>query len=593
MRSGKTYSLLVALIVSASFCGPSPAEPLELLWSTFLGGSGDDYGYSVAVDDSGWVYVAGQSLSTDFPAAEKGSRLICAERNDAFLAKLSSSGQVLRYLTIVGGDEPDAATGVAADVYGNAYLTGWTGSSNFPVTPGAFDAALDGDQDAFLARLNASGSILEYATYLGGEGKEEGTAIAVDQARRASLTGTTDSPDFPVSASAYDTSHNGGQDVFATQFTDWGGALEFSTLIGGSGDETGRGIAVDQGGNVYLTGVTDSPDYPTSMAAYDTSYRGGLFGDAFVTKVHLTGSVLSYSTFLGGQGSDLGQDIALERDKSAVVMGFTDSPDFPATAGALDTSYNGGGYDLFLARLNPWAQELSWSTFLGGSGEEYGYGLALDPDDRPFVAGFTRSSDFPVTADAFSTERSGAFDLFVTRLDYDAGGLLFSTYLGAGEDDYVYGHCIAADDSGNAYLTGYTLSADFPTTPDALDTIHGGGFDALLARIGPAGSTPVADRDVPVSQPPDPRLAQNAPNPFNASTEIHYQLSRDADVSLRIYNVAGQMVRTLVNARQPAGFHATIWDGTDDSRRAAASGIYFCRLEAGREAETIKMVLVR
>ncbi len=571
----------------------SPAEPIDLLWSTFLGGSGDDYGLSVAVDDSGWVYVAGQTLSTDFPAAEKGLRRVRAERDDAFLAKLSASGQVLRYLTIVGGDEPDAATGVAADVYGNAYLTGWTGSSNLPITPGTFDATLDGDQDAFLVKLNTGGSIIEYATYLGGGGIEEGTAIAVDAARRASLTGSTDSPDFPLSASAYDTSHNGGQDVFAVQFTEWGGALEFSTLIGGSGDETGRGIAVDQGGNVYLTGVTDSPDYPTSMAAYDTGYGGGPFGDVFVTKVHLTGSVLSYSTFLGGQGSDLGQGIAVERDKSVVVMGFTNSPDFPATPGALDTSYNGGGYDLFLAHLDPWGQNLSWSTFLGGSGEDLGYGLALDPDARAIVAGFTESDDLPVTPDAFAAQRSGVFDLFVMKLDYSAAGVLYGTYLGAEEDDFLYGSCIAADDSGNAYLTGYTLSAGFPVTPEALDTTHGGGFDAVLVKIGPDAGTPVTDRDAPAQQPRTARLMQNAPNPFNASTEIRYRLHREADVSLRIYNIAGQVVRTLVKAHRPAGYHAAAWDGTDDDRRAAASGIYFCRLQAGGMAETIKMVLLR
>jgi hypothetical protein len=344
----------------------SPAEPLDLLWSTFLGGSGDDYGYSVCVDDSGWVYVAGQTLSTDFPAGKRGIRPAAAERNDAFVAKLSSSGQVLRHLTVLGGDDSDAAAGVAADDKGRVYLTGWTFSDDFPVTPSAFDPTPNGDRDAFLAKLSIDGSLLEYATYLGGYEADEGTAIVVDEDRRASLTGTTTSPDFPFSSSAFDSSHNGGRDVFATQFTDWGGALEFSTLIGGRGDDIGRGIAVDRGGNIYLTGMTDSPDYPTTMAAYDTSYRGGLFGDAFVTKVHLTGSVLSYSTFLGGQGSDLGQDIALAQDKSAVITGFTDSPDFPTTSGALDSSYNGGGYDLFIARLDPQGHDLHYSTFLGG-----------------------------------------------------------------------------------------------------------------------------------------------------------------------------------------------------------------------------------
>jgi hypothetical protein len=587
---------LIVLMLLVSFYSSSPAEPLDLLWSTFLGGSGDDYGTGIAADDSGWVYVAGQSLSIDFPAAEKGSRPVRAERDDAFLAKLSASGQVLMYLTIVGGDETDAATGVAADVYGNAYLTGWTNSSNFPVTPAALDATLDGDQDAFLAKLNAGGSLLEYATYLGGGGEEEGTAIAVDAARRVSLTGSTDSPDFPVSASAYDTSHNGGRDVFAVQFTDWGGTLEFSTLIGGSGDETGRGIAMDQGGNVYLTGVTDSPDYPTTMAAYDTSYGGGLFGDAFATKVHLTGSALSYSTFLGAQESDLGQEIAVERDKGAVVIGFTDSPDFPTTPGALDTSYNGGGYDLFLARLDPWGQHLSWSTFLGGGDEDLGYGLALDPDGRAFVAGFTRSDDLPVTPDAFAAQRSGAFDIFVMKLGHSAGGLLYSTYLGGKQDDYVYGHCLAADDSGNIYLTGYTLSAGFPATPEALDTTHGGGFDAVLAKVGPDDSTPVGDMGAPqveAQRPRTARLSQNVPNPFNASTRIRYHLPEAAEVSLKIYNIAGQIVRTLVNASRPAGFHAAVWDGTGDDRQTVASGIYFCRLQTGRKAGMIKMALVR
>jgi hypothetical protein len=209
------------------------------------------------------------------------------------------------------------------------------------------------------------------------------------------------------------------------------------------------------------------------------------------------------------------------------------------------------------------------------------------------VAGFTNSSDLPVTADAFSAERRGAFDLLMMKLNSSASGLLYATYFGAAKDEYVYGHCIAVDDSGNTYLTGYTLSADFPTTPDAFDTTHDGGFDAFLFKIGPPYSNLVADHDDTAARPQIVWLLQNSPNPFNAATEIRYQLLEETDVSLKIYNVAGQIVRTLVEARPPAGSHAAAWDGTDDNHRAMASGIYFCRIQAGQTTEAIKMTLVR
>ncbi len=268
--------------------------------------------------------------------------------------------------------------------------------------------------------------------------------------------------------------------------------LVYSTYLGGSNsDYGGHGIAVDTSGNAYVTGQTYSSDFPTTPGAFQTTKNDDKhFSEAFVTKLNPTGTGLVYSTYLGGSGIDYGYGIAVDTSGNAYVTGYAGS-DFPTTPGAFQTTY-GGDTDAFVTELNPTGSALVYSTYLGGStgdisAADYGYAVALGTAGNAYVTGKTYSSDFPTTPGAFQTTHGVFEDAFVTELNPTGSALVYSTYLGASGSDY--GNGIAVDTSGNAYVTGYTYSSDFPTTPGAFQTTFGGGFtDAFVTELNPTGT---------------------------------------------------------------------------------------------------------
>jgi hypothetical protein len=323
--------------------------------------------------------------------------------------------------------------------------------------------------------------VLVYSTYLGGSGPEGASGIAVDSVGSAYVTGSTFSSDFPT-AGSFDTSASGENDAFVTKLNTTGSALVYSTYLGGSDFESGHAIAVDATGNAYLTGETFGPDFPTTPGAFDTSFNGGAL-DAFVTKLNTTGSALVYSTYLGGSGffaTTSGWGIAADPSGNAHVTGVTLFADFPTTPGAFDTSAN-DELDAFVTKLNTTGSALVYSTYLGGNSDDWGFGIAVDAASNAYLTGITSSANFPTTLGVFDTSFNGGFDAFVTKLNVMGSSLVYSTYLGGGSDDR--GRGIAVDLAGNAYLTGETQSADFPTTLDAFDTSANGGSDAFVAKI--------------------------------------------------------------------------------------------------------------
>jgi hypothetical protein len=307
---------------------------------------------------------------------------------------------------------------IAVDGAGSAYVTGETQSDDFPTTPGAFDTSLDGYwSDAFVAKLNPAGSGLAYATFLGGSDTDIGFGIAVDGADSAYVTGRTFSSNFPTTPGAFDVSFNGFNDAFVLKLNPAGSGLAYATFLGGSSSNTGAAdygaaIAVDGAGSAYVTGETASSDFPTTPGAFDPSYNG-----AFVAKFNPTGSGLVYATFLGGGGTDRGYAITVDGAGSAYVTGETSSSNFPTTPRALDTSLN-GSYDAFVAKLNPAGSGLAYATFLGGNSYDYGYAIAVDGAGSAYVAGDTRSSDFPTTSGAFDPSYNDV-DAFVAKLRLD------------------------------------------------------------------------------------------------------------------------------------------------------------------------------
>jgi len=455
---------------------PLVVDPV-LVYSTFLGGSTVDEGEDIAVDTAGRAHVTGFTNSSDFPTTAGAFQTTIADR-DAFVSKLNAEGSALVYSTYLGGSGSEEGEGIAIDADGLAHLTGSTNSADFPTTAGAFQTT---PSTAFVTKLNIDGSALVYSTYLGGSVED----IAVDANGLAHVTGQTSSPSFPITVGAFQTTFGGISDAFVTKLNMNGSALVYSTYLGGSGSELGEGIAVDAAGRAHLTGFTLSTNFPTTGGAAQTTLNGS--DDAFVTSLSADGSALVYSTYLGGSGGDSGEDIVIDADGQAHVIGMTSSTDFPTTAGAFQTALGGGEVDAFVAKLNASGSTLVFSTYLGGSGFDECTGIAVDVDGRAHVVGKTESVDFPTTADAFQTAFGGVRDAFMTKLNADGSALVYSTYLGGSVADE--GEGIAVDADGRAYVTGHTNLSDFPTTAGAFQTTYGGNRDAFVVVFAPGTPT--------------------------------------------------------------------------------------------------------
>ncbi|MEZ5428168.1 MAG: SBBP repeat-containing protein [Pyrinomonadaceae bacterium] len=329
---------------------------------------------------------------------------------------------------------------------------------------------------------------LAFSTFLGGSSVEEGDDIAVDRAGNVYVTGYTDSPSFPTTPGTFDTSRNGGEDVFVTKLNAGGTELVYSTFIGGASDERGFGIAVDDTGNAFVTGRTfdSTTDYPTTVGAFDVTHNGNY--DVFVTKLDMSGSALVYSTFVGGTSNDFAEEIAVDTNGNAYIAGSSASGNFPTTSGAYDTSL-AGSFDAVLTKLSPDGASLVYSTFIGGGGTDFANGVAIDASGNAFITGSTDNSitPFPTTPTAFDTVPNGLNDVFVTRFNAGGSGLLYSTLIGGSLDDI--GLAIAVDSGNNAYITGYTNdgTTDYPTTSGAFDTTHNGIADAFVTKVDTRG----------------------------------------------------------------------------------------------------------
>ncbi len=411
----------------------------------------------------------------------------------------------LEYSTYLGGSGYDYGASIAVDAAGDAYVTGQTSSTDFPVTSGAFqkvnNAAAKGGYNAFITKLNPAGTGLVYSTYLGGSGQDYGEGITVDSAGNAYVTGQTYSTDFPVTSDAFQRANhstNGGN-AFVAKLNPAGTALVYSTYLGGDGNsegsgDNGHGIAVDTSGDAYVTGAASSTDFPVTSGAFQkvNNAAANEGSNTFITKLNLAGTALIYSTYLGGSRGDGGIGIAVDTSGDAYVTGASSSTDFPVTSGAFQKANNATAkfpYNAFITKLNPAGTALIYSTYLGGSDEDYGIGIAGDTAGNAHVTGIAFSTDFPVTPGAFQkvnhTAAQNGFNAFITKLDPAGTALIYSTYLGGSSLDD--GASIAVDTTGNAYVTGITFSTDFPVTPGAFQ-VKNNGNRAFITKLNPVGT---------------------------------------------------------------------------------------------------------
>jgi hypothetical protein len=406
-----------------------------LVYSTYLGGSGNDYGYGIALDASGDAFIAGTTFSSNFPITAGSFQQKCGGNScasgDGFVTELNSTGSGLVYSTYLAGSSTNQMNAIALDSSGNAYVTGYTKATNFPVTPGVFQPACASCKqalvDSYVTKLNSSGSALVYSSYLGGNNADVGYAITVDSSENAYITGYTYSTNFPTTAGAFQTTSGAPTAVFVTKVNPTGTAKVYSTYLGGSATGTsacpacGSAVAVDAAGDAYVVGLTWETNFPTTPGAYQLAFAGG-FHDAFITKLNPTGTGLVYSTYLGGTGDDGATSIVLDSAGTAYVKGNTFSTNFPTTPGTFSSTYVGGTYsEAFITLLNSTGSALNYSTYLGGAtGNEYGGAtsmIAIDNLTPPdiFVTGYSNSPKFPVSTGAFQTKLGGANDAFVTK----------------------------------------------------------------------------------------------------------------------------------------------------------------------------------
>ena len=449
-----------------------------LEYSTYLGGSGTEAGTAITVDTSGNAYLTGSVSGLDFPTASP-FQVANAGGEDVFLTKLNAAGSALIYSTYLGGSGEDGGGAIAVDASGNAYVTGDTNSTDFPTASPIQSAFGGGNRDAFVAKLNAAGNAFVYSTYLGGGALDRGAGVAVDTSGNAYVTGESSSDDFPTTPGAFQMTYNGGlKDAFVAKLSAAGTALLYSTYLGGTGGEGGSGIAVDTTGNAHITGTTFSADFPTTPEALQSTITTQ---PAFITKLSTTGDALVYSTFLGGSGIDQPSSIAVGPAGNAYITGGTHSTDFPTTPGAFQrVKGTGNSEDAFVAKINPQGTALVYSTYLGGSEAEGGFDVAIDSSGNAYLTGITLSADFPTTPGAFQTALTGNGDAFVTKLNAEGSGLVYSTYLGGNGLDQGSG--IGVGTSGSTYVTGSTGSTDFPTA-SPIQPAKGGSRDAFVAKI--------------------------------------------------------------------------------------------------------------
>ncbi len=454
-----------------------PTLPLvidpTLSYSTFLGGTGDDQGYGIAVDGHGSAYITGSTTSANFPTGPAAFQPAYGTYTDAFVTKLDASGARV-YSTYLGGTGFDTGYAIAVDAGGDAYVAGNTYSYDFPTTAGtrtrhAYD-------EAFVTKLNAGGGQV-YSTYLGGDGSEAAHGIVADTSGNAYITGYTTSMNFPSTSGVSQPVYGGGsRDAFLTKLNGSGGIV-YSTFLGGTDQDEANALAVDAVGNAYITGYTYSADFPVT--------NGSAFGgtiDAFVTKVNSTGGRV-YSTYLGGSDEDRGTGIALDGNGNAYVTGDTYSTDFPLTNG---TAISGEG--AFVTKLNT-AGARAYSVALGGSGGDFAYAIAAGAGGSVYVTGYTSSTDLPVTD---ATMLNGVSDAFVVKLNA-SGTRVFGTYMGGSGTEE--GDGIAVDAAGNAYVTGKTSSATFPVTNGT--TFGGGASDAFVSKLIVVGGLTINPTGLP------------------------------------------------------------------------------------------------
>lgn len=466
-------------------------------WSTYAGGRMSDEGQDIAFGPDGDVFVTGWTLSNDFPTTQgafdrsyNGTATQPRPIGDGFLLRLRAQDGALVAATYFGGAQNDFPVTVHTGASGDVFVTGWTGSSDFPTTAGAFDETFNGlgqgnlywGGDLFAARFDPTLTQLRWGTYVGGSDLEYVLSADLDAAEALTFSGHVHSPDFPTTPGAYSRQLSAWSDAFVTRLDASGSKLLFSTYFGGTtGEEYGMALVVGPDGSTTFGGATDSTDLPTTPGAYDRTMNGGRrhLADGFVARLDATGGRLLFSTFLGSPDDDTVYALGLRRDGSVLVAGETNSPQFPITQDASDPTH-GGGLDAFVVHLDAAGAQLLHGTFLGADLDDVARALVSDRGGGCIVVGGTQSAAFPTTAGAAQRIHRGSSDLFAVHYD-DRFRVRYATLLGGTSWDDAPGAALTAD--GRIAMAGYSWSGDYPVTPGAMQQTNAGQSDTIVTLL--------------------------------------------------------------------------------------------------------------
>lgn len=469
---------------------PLVIDPAIFIYCGYIGGNSGEEGQGIAVDTFGNAYVTGLAWSTEssFPIAV-GPDLTQNGNSDAFVAKVSADGTSLIYCGYIGGTGPDAAYDISVDLAGNAYVTGYTNSTDgsFPVIVGP-DLTHNGGYDAFVAKVNSTGTGLSYCGYIGGEEWDDGRGIEVDTENNACVTGFTSSTEttFPVMIGP-DLTFNGAYDAFAAKVNASGSGLVYCGYIGGSNEDWGWDVAVDRWGFAYVGGQTNSTEasFPVMIGPDLTYNDDGSWSDAFVAKLDPDCGCFVYCGYIGGEFTDIAFGIAVDSLERAHLTGETASSEstFPAVVGP-DLTYNGGYKDAFAVKVNAAGTGLDYCGYIGGEHNDAGHDICVGESQSAYVIGRAGSPEttFPVVSGPDLTYNGGVQDAFVANIQEDGTSLIYCGYIGGEENDF--GHGIAVDRLESAYGTGLTNSDEttFPVTVGP-DTTHNGESEVFVAKV--------------------------------------------------------------------------------------------------------------
>lgn len=483
-RIDGAFSLPTANEVGLKIGGYDSNLPLiidpVLEYTSYFGANGRDYGYGVAIDNQGNAYVAVESASLSFPLDADGNTTNVARQTEAYVIKISPDASQLLYVAYLGGKGFDSAQGIGVDNQGQIVLTGTTTSLDFPLVNPIQPAYAGGAYDAFVTKLSADGGSLLYSTYLGGSQDDGARALALGATGDVYIAGETASTDLPGTGSLQSTAA-GDYDCFVAGISGSAQPELKLSYLGGTGFDSCRAITVNSSGIAYLTGTTGSDDFPL-IDAIQPNYRTG-GRDAFVLALNLDDWSVDYSTYLGGSGDDDARGIAVDPQGAAYITGKTASTDFPMS-NAAQPRYQGGDYDVFVAKVAPSGDAVVFATYIGGAKHEIGNGIAVDDTGAVYVVGATASTNFPTRIPIQSGYGGGPYDLFVTKLGPSGNLVWFSTFLGGSRNDR--GMAVTLDAASNLFVVGHTLSNDFPRAGSTgVQAAPFGNSDTVIAKLSP------------------------------------------------------------------------------------------------------------